>query len=182
MKAESGRLRALSHSYAIVTSTFALIVALGGTGFAVAGLGHHSVGTKQLKNGAVTTAKLHAKAVTSTKVKPGSLTGKDIARNQGVPIAWAHVTPAGSVIAADSKGITSANVTLESTSAYCFHGLPFTVHNGITTEEYDSVDGVQGAAAFAKGNPDDDCATAQAEVATTVANTFAPSGFYVYFY
>lgn len=56
-------------SYANVASTLALVVALGGGGAAVAaGVAKNSVGTKQLK----------ANAVTSAKVKNDSLTGKDV--------------------------------------------------------------------------------------------------------
>jgi hypothetical protein len=50
-------------SAALVVSTIALIVALGGTSYAAMTLPLNSVGTKQLKNGAVTTKKL-AKTVT----------------------------------------------------------------------------------------------------------------------
>lgn len=56
-------------TYANVASTLALVVALGGGGAAVAaGLAKNSVGTKQLK----------ADAVTSAKVKKDTLTGQDV--------------------------------------------------------------------------------------------------------
>lgn len=56
-------------TYANVASTLALVLALGGGGAAVAaGLAKNSVGTKQLK----------AQAVTSAKVKDNALTGQDI--------------------------------------------------------------------------------------------------------
>jgi hypothetical protein len=45
-------------SAALVVSTVALIVALGGTSYAAFTLPQNSVGTKQLKNNAVTLAKL----------------------------------------------------------------------------------------------------------------------------
>ena len=45
-------------SPAIVISVVALFVALGGTGYAAVALPRNSVGTKQLKNGAVTQAKI----------------------------------------------------------------------------------------------------------------------------
>lgn len=54
---------AVTGRYAVVTSTLALIVALGGTGYAAV-----SIGTGQLKNN----------AVTSPKVKNDTLTGKDV--------------------------------------------------------------------------------------------------------
>jgi hypothetical protein len=55
-------------TYANVTATLALFIALGGSAYAVVRLPHNSVGPKQLKRGAVNGA----------KVKDQSLTGKDI--------------------------------------------------------------------------------------------------------
>ena len=53
-------------TYAGVAATLALVVALSGTAYA-AGLPRHSVGTKQLKSGAVTAAKLKPGAVGQTQ-------------------------------------------------------------------------------------------------------------------
>jgi hypothetical protein len=64
--------------YAAVASTAALVIAMGGTGYAVSALPHNSVGTKQLKNNAVTSAKIKNNAVTSAKVKNHSLTAADL--------------------------------------------------------------------------------------------------------
>ncbi len=55
-------------TYANVLSTAALFVALGGTGYAITTLPANSVGTLQIKAG----------AVNSAKVKNGSLLGKDL--------------------------------------------------------------------------------------------------------
>jgi hypothetical protein len=60
----------------------ALFVALGGTSFAATRLPANSVGTKQLKKGAVVSSKLHADAVTSASVKAGSLLASDFAIGQ----------------------------------------------------------------------------------------------------
>ena len=65
-------------SFANVTSFLALFIALSGSAYAAFRLPANSVGTKQLKNGAVTRPKLARKAVDSSKVVPGSLTGADI--------------------------------------------------------------------------------------------------------
>jgi hypothetical protein len=56
----------------------ALMVALGGSSYAVVRLPARSVGSKQLKNGAVTGAKMKANAVNGSKVADDSLTGADI--------------------------------------------------------------------------------------------------------
>lgn len=59
--------------YAAVTSTLALLVALGGTSYAVT-----QVGTAQIRDKAVTAPKIARNAVDSSRVKNGSLTGADV--------------------------------------------------------------------------------------------------------
>jgi hypothetical protein len=76
-------------SYANVTATVALFIALGGGALAATHLARNSVGTSQLrksavttpkiKRAAVTTAKLASHAVTGEKVATGSLTAADLA-------------------------------------------------------------------------------------------------------
>jgi hypothetical protein len=63
---------------ATVIALIALFVALGGTTYAATSLPANSVGTKQLRNGAVTNRTLHTGAVTRSKVAPNSLTGTEI--------------------------------------------------------------------------------------------------------
>jgi hypothetical protein len=60
-------------TYANVIATVALFVALGGAAVA-AGLPKFSVGSKQLKSGAVTKRTLHRKAVSSGKIAPRAVT------------------------------------------------------------------------------------------------------------
>lgn len=60
--------RNLSGKYAAITSTVALLVALGGTGYA-AGL----IGTSDIKNNAITGPKIKGNAVTGADVNEGSL-------------------------------------------------------------------------------------------------------------
>jgi hypothetical protein len=62
----------------MAVSLTALVIAMGGTSYAVAKLPSNSVGTKQLKRNAVATADIKAGAVNSSKVKDGSLKGTDI--------------------------------------------------------------------------------------------------------
>ncbi len=64
-------------SYANVTASLALFLALGGVGYAAATLPKNSVGSSQLKKNAVTSTKIKSGAVTGAKVKDGSLTAKD---------------------------------------------------------------------------------------------------------
>ena len=72
----SGRRHLPTPSMAV--SMVALIVALGGTSYAVAALPARSVGSKQLKPKAVAGTHIKSNAITSAKVKDGSLTGGDI--------------------------------------------------------------------------------------------------------
>jgi hypothetical protein len=68
----------LRPSASMVVAFVALLVASGGTSYAVVRLPAHSVASKHLKNGAVTRAKIKANAVDASKVAADSLTGADI--------------------------------------------------------------------------------------------------------
>ncbi|WP_193607208.1 hypothetical protein [Nocardioides lijunqiniae] len=66
-------------TYANVVSTLALVIAVGGGGAAVAaGLAKNSVGSPQIRDGAVKRADLGRGSVVSAKVKDGSVTGADV--------------------------------------------------------------------------------------------------------
>jgi hypothetical protein len=65
-------------SYANVMATVAVFLALGGTTYAALNLPANSVGTKQLRKGAVTNAKLANGAVTGSKIQTGSVTGSQV--------------------------------------------------------------------------------------------------------
>ena len=64
-------------SPALAVALLALFVALGGTGYAAVALQKNSVGTKQLRNGAVKNSKIAANAVTGSKVRQRSLSAGD---------------------------------------------------------------------------------------------------------
>jgi hypothetical protein len=66
----------------MVVAFIALLVALGGTGYAAQQLKSNSVGSKQLKNNAVTTKKIKNGAVNSNKVRNGSLDTNDFKSGQ----------------------------------------------------------------------------------------------------
>jgi hypothetical protein len=98
---QTGRLgdRSRRPSPALVIACVALVVAMGGTGYAATMLARNSVGTAQLKKGAVTTSKIARNAVTASQVKHRSLLGVDFAKGQlpaGSAGAPGPVGPAGS--------------------------------------------------------------------------------------
>jgi hypothetical protein len=65
-------------TYPHVASTLALVLALGGGGAYAAGLAKNSVGSKQLKTGAVHAVDVKAGALTGGLVQDGSITGADV--------------------------------------------------------------------------------------------------------
>ena len=112
------RLRS-SLTYANVTATLALFTALGGVGYAGVKLPANSVGTKQLKMGAVTNAKLAAGAISATKVKNGSLTGAQInASTLGtVPNATSAASAQRADVAGSATNAQHANAADSATNA-----------------------------------------------------------------
>jgi hypothetical protein len=107
-------------SYANVMATIALFIALGGGAYAA--LGKNTVGSRQIKKGAVKSVDIkNRKGVKGIDVVDDSLTGADIAEKSLVANeAWAEVTPTGAVRKAHN--MSSADV-IKSTSGpagtYC---------------------------------------------------------------
>ena len=103
----------------------------------------------------------------------------------GSAVAYAHVLYDGTVDEARSRNVTSANVSLEATSAFCFSGLTFPFENVIAVPDYgDSTTGgyVGLEATVAIDFPFGDCSgNPQAEVATSFGGLFAPISFFVIF-
>src|SRR5689334_18903912 len=99
----------------MVVASIALLVSLGGVGYAATALPANSVGTLQLKNG----------AVTATKVKAGSLLKTSFAAGQlptAGPLAYAHVNSDGTLDSALSKNVSmvpAKNPTTPSEADYC---------------------------------------------------------------
>jgi hypothetical protein len=89
-------------SASLVISMLALVVALGGTAYAAATLPKNSVGTKQLKNKAVTTSKIANGAVTGAKVNLSTLGTVPSARTAGSATTAASATSAGNATTADN--------------------------------------------------------------------------------
>lgn len=99
--------RRLRPSPSMAVAFVALLVALGGTSYAAVRLAANSVGTRQLRSGAVHSADIYRNAVDSSKVKDGSLTGADV--NEGslaqVASAAAAVNATNATRAATSAGL-----------------------------------------------------------------------------
>ena len=157
-------------SPAFVLALVALFVALGGTSYAALSIPANSVGSKQLKKNAVTTK----------KIKNGAVTASKLASSAQEPVAWAEVSASGSVIA--GQGISSANVSRQSLAAYCFTGLKFAFKSAAVTIAYGFEEPPVTGASFAIGNPDSDCTSAQAEVATWYNDGYDPEPFFVQFF
>lgn len=102
-------------NYANVIATIALFVALGGAAVA-AGLPKHSVGPKQLKRGAVTSAALGKGAVTAGKIAPKAVVAGKLGANAVLPgnlgkgIISTEKISDGAVIASKIKnGVVTTN-------------------------------------------------------------------------
>ncbi|HEX6781351.1 MAG TPA: hypothetical protein VF125_04890 [Solirubrobacterales bacterium] len=102
-------------SYANVIATIALFVALGGAAVA-AGLPKNSVGTNQLKRGAVSAAKIKRAAVTAGKIAPKAVVAGKLGANAVLPgnlgngIITTNKLSDGAVIAAKIKnGVVTTN-------------------------------------------------------------------------
>jgi hypothetical protein len=103
-------------TYANVMASLALFVALGGVGYAASQLPKNSVGTKQLKNGAVTEKKI-SKSAKKALAGTGTVGPVGPAGPPGAPAptsarAYARVSPAG-LDAAHSKGVIAVVPTCE---------------------------------------------------------------------
>ncbi len=125
-------------------SVIALFVALGGSAYAV---GKNTIGSGQLKTGAVQRSDIAANSINSKKVARGSLLRSDFRRGQlprgakgetgapgaagatgaaGSAVAFAEVGPDGTVVAnSGARNITNANIDhTAATGIYCFKNLP----------------------------------------------------------
>ncbi len=105
----------------------ALAVALAGTGYAATSLPVNSVGTKQIRNGAVTGPKIAKNAISGAQVKAGTLTTANLASS--AKTNWAEVSATGQIIKS-SGGIT---VSHPFTSGYYVHFPTSRLGHGVLT-------------------------------------------------
>ena len=103
-------------TFANVISMIALFIALSGTAFAV---GKATIGSAQLKTGAVTSSKIKSNAVTGAKVKNGSLTGADVKLSSlgQVPSAASAATAQTAVKATSATNATNSTNATTAASA-----------------------------------------------------------------
>ena len=82
-------------SPALIVAIIALIVSMGGTGYAAFTLPRNSVGTKQLQNGAVTAAKVKRHSLTGKQINLKKLGTVPTARNAGRALTAGRAAPSG---------------------------------------------------------------------------------------
>lgn len=202
----------LRPSPAMAVALVALFVSLGGVSYGVATgtigtreIRNNTIRSSDIRNGQVSSRDLRNNDVRGTDARNNSITGADL--NESTlgkvpsaaqadiafsPVAYARVAASGDVIEGSSRGVGDANVTVESTSAYCFRGLPFQFQTAQATIDFESSAnqepdiGARAVASVALGNPFGDCAGGgvQLEVVTSQADSadYAKSGFFVVFW
>ena len=105
----------------------------------------------------------------------------------GAAVAYAHVLANGSVDAANSKNVTSTNVTLDSSGivpVFCFHDLSFSFHNVVATAAWTGVGTSDSLAQATLGDPTGDClaeSNVQAVVVTQNGSSIVGEDFFVVF-
>jgi hypothetical protein len=82
-------------SPALIVAIIALVISMGGTGYAAFTLPRDSVGTKQLKNGAVTAAKIKRHSLTGAQINLKKLGTVSAARDAGRALTAGTAAPVG---------------------------------------------------------------------------------------
>ena len=164
-------------SPAMVVSLAALVVAMGGTSYAVVKPSPHSVGSKQLKKNAVAGKHIKSNAVTSADVKNESLTAQDIneatlaqvplaaraatadlvARAGGVDRVFYRVSTVGVGPATPTSDVNNPQSTLGVATARCDAGQ-LVVGGGVSVdpENMSVIDGYPDGAAAWTGHANND--------------------------
>jgi hypothetical protein len=146
-----------------------------------------SVGTAKLADGSVANAKLADGSVTTSKIAGDAVTGDQVkestlsevpSANSANPTAFAHVNPgaAGIVDAANSKGITSLNVSRIGIGQYCVSVSGFSPRGGQVTAQANGGAATSASLAFGEGCP------GSMQVRTFSTGAAFDTGFFVEFY
>ena len=109
-------------SPAMVVAAVALIAALAGT--AVALPGKNRIDKNDLRKNVVKRKNIVKGAVNSFKVQNGAVQPWDLSATALAPRAYAHVTGDNQVTESRSRGVTDANVDID-TDVFCFSNLGF---------------------------------------------------------
>src|SRR5947199_7704179 len=108
----------------MIVALVALLLALAGTGYAAFRLPDNSVGSKQLKTGAVTTKKLHNRAVTGAKLNLNGVTVPNAAHAKSADSAPLSTTlPRGRTLTGEwsaegHTGTTTGTVSVVSAQSF----------------------------------------------------------------
>jgi hypothetical protein len=116
------KLLARRPSPAMVVACLALLVALGGTGYAAVSLPRNSVGTDQLRTGSVTSAKVQDFSLSRTDFRPGTLTRgargpRGLAGPTGAPGAAGAAGPTGPAGVIGAITVRTAQVSVDGGAA-----------------------------------------------------------------
>jgi len=90
--------KAIGHLRSNAIAYLALFVALGGTGYAAVSIPRNSVGTRQLRNGAVTIKKLANRSITAAKLNTHSIAGS--------VVFWAKINQNGQILRSSEPATT----------------------------------------------------------------------------
>jgi hypothetical protein len=137
-----------------------------------------SVVNSKLADGSVTTSKLAGDAVTGDKVNESTL-GEVPSANSANPAVFAKVGPTGVVDAANSKGLTSPNVSKAGTGVYCISVPSFSPRGGEATPQ---AGGTATSAQIAVGGSGPSCPGAVQISTLNAAGTAIDGTFYVELY
>ena len=151
----------LRPSPAMVVACLALLVALGGTGYAAIVLPANSVGAKQLKKGSVERAKIKPGAIDATNVAANSLGGASINESSlaKVPAAAAADTAANATNAASAT--TAANATNATNATSAAHATSSTGIDKVTYKSSDGMTPIAPVSGAAVGTLDINCDAGQ---------------------
>jgi hypothetical protein len=111
----------------------ALFVALGGTSYAATQLPTNSVGTGQIRAGAVTGAKIHNGAITPAKLSPG-LAAQLHGTKPAAEATWRDPTIAAEISAAGQKTVSQKIVTVEVTAPWVDTGVSIAAGQHLWTD------------------------------------------------